>query len=1219
MSSTPERNEVPPPKTPGWSAALFGIWSTAKKPRHAVDSSTEPPTSVSRPAHNGSSRRMEIALASPSERNSVAASNHRNGVTYSTTQAPSAIDLLDTENPSVSSPPVEPSLAFAQKSPWKVANPSNMNGNSNVSVPIFSPGVLKPPPSSTGTATRRRKGYTPSVLLRNARRRKAAPFDSANAVTVLRQSQTVFEPSNRSLQARRNYTSFRAGTRLLGSSQRGGSRLTQETQHDDNSNEQPPIKRRKKVMFESPTQVDGSTTTMPVVSDMVTPVKSATKRTSTPYKASQPSSTEKGDPMDTFEQTPTKRKPLKTRSDPKVFLDKGAYVLQDPDEVDCLGDPVPSRTPIFTLATNLGPKFARIPSTKRKKFEDEGAAKTLPPVEKPKAPVGGPSIETSLRAEGAGDLVSPANSTQVTGWGNLFAHQKTLWKCASCMTQNEKDKYKCAACEAPRPGYEDKKQSKEANSSSSGAIGTTGFSFGSSIGTATSTPGTTGGFKFGASSEATTSSGPAGFTAKPAPSTAAAPASSTVGFTFGSSSASTQAPAPGGFTSGVTPAPAPPPASGFSFGSNSDASVKTNHVAFSFGSNAPTSAPSSKDAEENPIKPIGFSFASPPAPAKRDQPFKFDVSGKDKAAETPKPSFSFGAATDTQAKSTEPTAKRTRATENGNSPLGSEKGASTESSSAKPAFSFGAPSGGFTFGNSSASAPVSTSSTPPLPLGSIPSKETKSEEHSKRQRGDEDDNTRSTLGNASKANGTPSVMAFGSSSAGDAGSSGGTSAPVFNFGGSSTSGSSVPFKFGAGAATSNEKNAVQAGQSLQTSVNSTAISDSSSKLGNVSTAPAASNLFGGTGTSSTPPAASGKFSFGGAPTFGSTPAAVDSTPAATPAGPAFGATPKEFSSAQTPAPAFGSTSVQSFGSAQASTQPSFGASSTPGPAAPALGATQASAPPTFGSTPAHAASAPMFGSTSAQAPAAPTFGSTPAQPPAPPAFGSASAQAPAPPAFGSTSAQTPAFGSTPAHSSAAPAFGTTPGPTPGAPFGSTSAQTPAAPAFGSAVTPGAPAFGATPGQANAPFGSAPAAPFGAVPAPAPFGAAPGAPSFGQAPAPAPFGGGFGNASAPAPFGGNSFSSTPAPAPFGGSFGGAPAPAATGFGGTFGSAQPPVATGPGGFGSGAQPSFGGGAANGGVGAPQGEVQFSLGTGGGQSSKTPGRRRIVRAKRPGSRPA
>lgn len=250
-------------------------------------------------------------------------------------------------------------------------------------------------------------------------------------------------------------------------------------------------------------------------------------------------------------------------------------------------------------------------------------------------------------------------------------------------------------------------------------------------------------------------------------------------------------------------------------------------------------------------------------------------------------------------------------------------------------------------------------------------------------------------------------------------------------------------------------------------------------------------------------------------------------------------------------------------------------------------------------------------------------------------FGSSTA----PPSFGNTSNNSLAASGTPAPIPALN-FGSTPAPAAPLSFGSTPAPapTPAAPfSFGSTPAPVAPAFGSTVPAPAAPmtFGSTPAAGpssgFGSTPAPSNamnFGSAAPAQSsttFGSTPAAVP---GFG---APMAFG--STTPAPAPVPFGAAHAGQPQP----FGNTpvstfnntattFGTGQPTAGAAPLAFGGPAPPAQApGGFGAGGFGQQTPQQQppappnagFSLGTGGGgpRGGRTPGRRRIVKARRPG----
>ncbi|KAL7449038.1 hypothetical protein ACHAWC_001145, partial [Mediolabrus comicus] len=84
------------------------------------------------------------------------------------------------------------------------------------------------------------------------------------------------------------------------------------------------------------------------------------------------------------------------------------------------------------------------------------------------------SISTSLRNKVCSTSTSDNTSSSTTlppvsdGWGNIFANQKTQWKCSVCTSQNPKSETVCLSCEAPAP----------AMASSAGSIGAGGFSFG---------------------------------------------------------------------------------------------------------------------------------------------------------------------------------------------------------------------------------------------------------------------------------------------------------------------------------------------------------------------------------------------------------------------------------------------------------------------------------------------------------------------------------------------------------------------------------------------------------------------------------------------------------------------------------------------------------------------------------------------------------------------
>lgn len=1121
MSTTPPGRTNQPAKTPGFTAALFGLFSS-KKPSRAVDSSTVPTTSVTRSPRN-SHRQMDISLTSPSEHDyGMTTTNNSN----SHTTTASDIDLLDTNGPSGSPPAaklVAASLAF--KSPWKSPSAPTMNGVSTLNVQ-FSVGNLKPaPPAGRRSISRKTRRYKPSTLLLGAKRRKTGPFNTDNAVNALQHSQNLFQPSSRQLEARSNYTSFRAGKRLLGSSQRGGSRLVPpdptskdasiraDQEEEASSPVEPATKRRKQVMFGA-----DAMDSKPIESEMMTPVRPAgdfTRKKATPFKPS--AYAESGPAVPT--QSPatslssSAQTYLTTRSVVKMQLEMGRYTFEEPNEAEPLGPPVATRTPRFQGATRISLETGNVDAAKlstlqefyeKQKVEAKASAK---PQNTDNAT---PNDYTSATPNDG------TRATAVTGtWGNLFASQKAKWKCGTCLASNEQDVYKCACCEASRPGHEDKasKNSGGAGGTSQASIGTGGFSFGDTVAAPASS---TGGFSFGNAPAPSASPPMTGGFSFAGGNSSSASTPSGGGFSFGGapSSAST-GDVGGGFKFGATPAAPPAAAPAPAKDSNS-----TSKGGFSFGS-TPAGGASTEEGKEA-TKPLGFSFVSTPTPAPTNEekkPFKFNVSGDEKKSEdAPKSTFVFPSsstpplkAPDLPIPATEPMSKRTRPENGGNSNMPSSANKASDlntDSSSKPTFSFGANgsssvSSSFNFGSTPAPAteparaptfkfgeqPSSVSGTKALPaLGSIPSKESPDDDRSKRRRGRDD-------GDSSSA------PAFGGNA-----SSAPASTPAFSFGGSAPA--PAPTTFG-------------------------------SQPSKEAPVP----IFGASAPVPAPAPATGGFSFGGAPSSSS------------------------------------SASAFKFGSA-----PDGDSSSAPNPpaSAPLFGNSQgAGAPPAFGG------SAPTPAPSNAN-----PFGSAPAAPA--PASGFSFGGG------GSSGDTGPAFGSTPA--AAAPTFGS--GPTPGASFGSGPAA--GAPTFGAAPTPAG--FGSTPASGPGSFGAPPSAPFGSTPA------ASAPPAFGSTPASDPFGGTPGGG-----FGGGGFGGAPpapAPASFGAPFGGAPSPAPGGFGGGFGAPAPPPPA-PGGFGAPPAPGgFGGGGGGGFGGLPAGgdAPQFSLGTGGGGASRTPGRRRILKARRP-----
>ena len=78
---------------------------------------------------------------------------------------------------------------------------------------------------------------------------------------------------------------------------------------------------------------------------------------------------------------------------------------------------------------------------------------------------------------GKGDV--GADSTSKKDLSSLFQVDEDSWKCENCFVRNKGDAKKCAACETPRPGYEDDPVNKaDVGSGGAGSIGSGGFSFG---------------------------------------------------------------------------------------------------------------------------------------------------------------------------------------------------------------------------------------------------------------------------------------------------------------------------------------------------------------------------------------------------------------------------------------------------------------------------------------------------------------------------------------------------------------------------------------------------------------------------------------------------------------------------------------------------------------------------------------------------------------------
>lgn len=769
-------------------------------------------------------------------------------------------------------------------------------------------------------------------------------------------------------------------------------------------------------------------------------------------------------------------------------------------------------------------------------------------------------------------------------WGDTFKDHNKGWKCEVCMSRNpEIEQVQCRSCETPRPGREDDAtEGGEASAppvAASGSIGAGGFSFGAST---TTTASSGGGFSFGTGppSEAT-----------PRP------------FSFGNNNASS-AEGASGVSSAVH--------TGFSFGAaksddtTSPAEQSSKKLRFSLGSSDGGDGGDDKKKEQDESKPAaatasGFSFGSAAKPAAQEE------SKEEESKPVATPGFSFGvAAKPAQEEKKDETAEKDTKTATPGFSFGSatkpadddDKEEESKPAATTPGFSFGAAAasgstGGFSLGSSAAA----------KPSDSKDDTATESEKKDAAEPAKETTDAKTTPG---------AGFAFGTKPAPKTEPKPATGG--FSFGGTSTAES------GDSTAPATE------GKASKSTFSFGGTKPSESSQG--SDTPATdSNAMG--------PPPSRPFTFGGSTTPAPAPVPTDSGPSlfsfgGTSAAPAASTT--QAATTTTGANETTTTSSSLFGNlTPAPTQNADGDSKKKRRAEDdrpsASGDAASTSSFTFGTAPAPSTTAPAsIGSTfgTSTTPAATTPGTD-----QPFAFGQAAT------ADASTPAQPFTFGQTPANTPAAPptnppSFGGQTAPSSGFgqqqnggssnPFGGSTATTPApaAMSFGSA-TPAAqapaPSVSFNFGTSNPTLGATPS--FG-TPAPPPSGTStqPG------------FSGGFGSAQPSAPFGGapsassgftpGSFGTAPAPATipgggFGGGFGSqaAPAPAVNGFGGAgFGGATsttPNVPTG-----GGATGGFSMGTASGGGG-------FSMGTsGGGGSSRgsARGRRRIVRAKRPGS---
>jgi len=259
------------------------------------------------------------------------------------------------------------------------------------------------------------------------------------------------------------------------------------------------------------------------------------------------------------------------------------------------------------------------------------------------------------------DLVSNAvnskSETPAAPVDDLFAKftKKAAgsWICDVCMLSNPGDADKCIACETPRPGAKVSSDSSAATSSAStfqmGAAG--GFKFGSGT-SFTSTGDTSSGFKFGQSSETDTSSssGTGGFKFGGGNQTLSVSSENNTsgGFKFGggthSSSETSDKSTSGSFKFDGATQPPPSESSdkstlgGFKFGSSvTETKEEKPNGGFTFGSAANDTSKKDDSSSRG-----GFTFGSTEESKKEDSSDSNDATIPNKDKSDVKTGFSFG-------------------------------------------------------------------------------------------------------------------------------------------------------------------------------------------------------------------------------------------------------------------------------------------------------------------------------------------------------------------------------------------------------------------------------------------------------------------------------------------------------------------------------------------------------------------------------------------------
>jgi len=1185
MSSTPKnKNSKPmtPPKTLGWSQALFGsTWLSGKKMSH-VDSSTDSTASKSQKAQQRPSPKPFQNLEgfntvhSPDQGSSKAFATAANGIEASTAASAHLI-----QQHSASGGGTQTSTAVPSKSPWKASSMGAANGVS------FSVGNLKPGSSRAGTTrgngskytaptstwvvpadrskVRHRNKYKTSGVfaVRRNNGRRNTPIDKAQMNVLLLNARSEIEAPSQKIESDRNFRNAftnrtcRPGARLHPSDKgRLNGRLPNQQQPDNANTRFLSNGKRDIELDDGQTTIEAASTrkkrrvnfgceennvTMPIEYLVSTPVKAVesrpSKRKATPYKTIIHTNDDIDDdnneedqkiaPASTRKLLKVKRSPSSKKSDPK----SGASNVERPEDF-----PVISGTNVVTDFSSWSTPEERESSTpiKSNMIISDNFMDNYPPtaaaIISNFMPQGRPQFQQHPLFKGEKKDRAVLDDDYDETRSDKKRFKAETWKCEECGGDNEDDETHCQLM-VDKDG--EKKRCLEGRSCK------VKLGWGDRFESLTEGKVKCENCKvWNKKSETDCVSCQA-----PLPCQKGSTSKNSHNSALTSIAKASELPALGGSIG----------SQGFSFGGGATTGKKSS-TGFSFGNSAVagTSAAPSSSTSSSTITTGGFKFGASAASSSTatNGGFQFGPTAKVKSPSVTTTSaggFQFGSPAKPKSPSVTSTAVRASSSPSPNAGV-----------TAAPTPLTGTNSGAQLFGNFAASSTPGSSSTqaPKFSFGTKKDINPISEQVSTTESAQE---SKSVDGDNKSGVGFPSVTTKDNDGS-----------------------SSVAMPSLESVATEGSKKKRRSGDDSNTASSSQPKMSFGSKPS--TEAPAASLLSGGAPTSaSTSVGAPAPFVFG-MPSTNSTTEDSSSIDAS-----GFGSStvPSSFGNTS-------NTSLTASGTLTAAPAPNFG--STPAPAAPL----------SFGSTPAaHTPAAPLaFGSTpAAHTPAAHVaFGSTPAAPPsaAPFSFGSTPAPAPAPAApfsFGSTLAPAPAalaFGSAAPAPAAPVPFGTTPAPGPTSGFGST-------PIPSNAMTFGS----ATPAQSSTTFGSTPAVvpgQFGA-PAPMPFGS--------SAPAPAPIS--FGTPAAlPQPFGNNNattFNNTAT------TFGTAQPTAGAApmtFGGTAPLAQNPA---PSGFGGGG---FGQQTTQQQAPAPP-NAGFSLGSGGGAPrGRTPGRgRRMIRARRPGPR--